>query len=310
MQVGFIGLGIMGRPMALNLAKGGHRLRVWSRRRESMEPLLAAGATGCASAAEVAAGAEVVICMVADAPDVEQVALGPAGVAEGARPGLVFADMSTIAPAAAQGIAVRLAQRGIDMLDAPVSGGEPGAINAALTIMVGGRAEVFERVRPLFECMGRAITHIGGSGAGQVAKACNQIVTGMAIAAVAEALNLARRSGVDGARVREALLGGFAYSKTLEVHGRRMLERDFQPGFKSWMHQKDLRIVMEEAHRLGLALPGAAATAQMFNAMVGSGLGEEDSVAMIKVLEAMSGGGRPHAALPASGGGRRSDGAT
>lgn len=289
MEVGFIGLGLMGRPMALNLLKAGHRLHVWSRRRASMQPLLEAGAGDCASAAEVARRSEVVISMVADAPDVEAVALGPDGVADGARDGLVFVDMSTIAPAAAQSIAARLAGRGVTMLDAPVSGGEVGAIEATLTIMVGGDAAAFETVRPLFEAMGRTVSRIGASGAGQVAKACNQILTGVGVAAVAEALNFARKSGVDAARVREALLGGFAYSRVLENHGQRMLERNFRPGFKAWMHQKDMRIVLEEAHRLGLALPTAAATAQLFNAMVGSGLGEEDSVAMVKLLERMSG---------------------
>ena len=289
MEVGFIGLGIMGRPMALNLARAGHALHVWTRRPRSMAPLLEAGATGHDSAADVARASTVVISMVADAPDVEQVALGLNGAADGAHDGLVFVDMSTIAPAAARSIAVRLAQRGVDMLDAPVSGGEVGAIAGTLSIMVGGRAETFERVRPLFECMGHAITLVGASGAGQVAKACNQIVTGMAVAAVAEALNFARKAGVDPGSVRQALLGGFASSRILENHGGRMLQRDFKPGFKSWMHQKDLRIVLESAHDLGLALPGAAVTAQMFNAMVGSGLGEEDSVAMLKLLERMSG---------------------
>ena len=290
MEVGFVGLGLMGRPMALNLMKAGHRVHVWSRRRESMQPLLDAGAGDCASAADVAARAEVVISMVADAPDVEQVALGPQGVAEGARPGLIFVDMSTIAPAAAQAIAATLEARGIAMLDAPVSGGEIGAINATLTIMVGGDAAAFERVKPAFEALGKTVSLIGASGAGQVAKACNQILTGVGVAAVAEAMNFAKKSGVDAAKVREALLGGFAYSRVLENHGQRMLDRNFKPGFKAWMHQKDLRIVMEEAHRLGLALPASAATAQMLNAMVGSGLGENDSIAMLKLLERMSGG--------------------
>ncbi|MBW7860028.1 MAG: 2-hydroxy-3-oxopropionate reductase [Rhodocyclaceae bacterium] len=290
MKVGFIGLGLMGRPMALNLLKAGNVLHVWSRRRESMEPLLAAGAQACANAAELAGNVEVVISMVADAPDVERVALGPDGVADGARPGLIFVDMSTIAPAAAQSISARLAERGVTMLDAPVSGGEVGAIDGTLTIMVGGDEVDFRRVLPLFEAMGKTVSLIGGSGAGQVAKACNQILTGVGVAAVAEALNFAQRAGVDPVRVREALMGGFAYSRILENHGKRMLDRNFRPGFKAWMHQKDMRIVMEEAHRLGLALPSAAATAQMFNAMVGSGLGEEDSVAMLKLLERMSGG--------------------
>ncbi|NMG73780.1 2-hydroxy-3-oxopropionate reductase [Aromatoleum diolicum] len=290
MEVGFIGLGLMGRPMALNLLRAGHQVHVWSRRRESMQPLLDAGAGDCASAADLAAHAEVVISMVADAPDVEHVALGPNGVADGARPGLIFVDMSTIAPAAAQAIAAKLKARGIEMLDAPVSGGEVGAINANLTIMVGGDAAAFERAKPLFAAMGKTVSLIGASGAGQVAKACNQILTGVGVAAVAEALNFARKSGVDAGKVREALLGGFAYSRVLENHGQRMLDRNFKPGFKAWMHQKDMRIVMEEAHRLGLALPSSAATAQMFNAMVGSGLGEDDSIAMLKLLERMSGG--------------------
>lgn len=289
MEVGFIGLGLMGRPMALNLIKAGHRVHVWSRRRASMEPLLAAGAGDCESAADVARRAAVTISMVADAPDVEQVTLGPAGVAEAAGAGHIHIDMSTIAPAAAQSIAARLAARGVTALDAPVSGGEVGAIAGSLTIMAGGDADAFARVLPLLEAMGRAITRIGDAGAGQVAKACNQILTGVGVAAVAEALNFAARSGVDAGRVREALLGGFAYSRILENHGQRMLERNFKPGFKAWMHQKDMRIVMEEAHRLGLALPSAAATTQLFNAMVGSGLGEDDSVAVLKLLERMSG---------------------
>ncbi len=290
MKVGFIGLGLMGRPMALNLMKAGLEVRVWSRRRESMQPLLDAGAGDASGPAALAGWAEVVISMVADAPDVEQVALGVGGVAEGASAGLIFVDMSTIAPAAAREIATKLADKGVTMLDAPVSGGEVGAINAALTIMVGGDAAAFDKVRPAFEAMGKTVSLIGASGAGQVAKACNQILTGVGVAAVAEALNFATRSGVDAARVREALLGGFAYSRVLENHGQRMLDRNFKPGFKAWMHHKDMRIVMEEAHRLGLALPSAAATAQMFNAMVGSGLGEDDSVAMLKLLERMCGG--------------------
>ena len=198
--------------------------------------------------------------------------------------------MSTIAPAVAQSIAERLGARGVIALDAPVSGGEPGAIAGTLTIMVGGDAAACVHVQPLFEAMGKSITRIGEAGAGQVAKACNQIVTGVGVAAVAEALNFAAKSGADGTKVREALLGGFAYSRILENHGQRMLERNFRPGFKAWMHQKDLRIVMGEAHRLGVALPAAAAAAQLFNGMIGCGMGEDDSVAMLKLLERMSGG--------------------
>ena len=290
MKIGFVGLGIMGRPMALNILKGGFDLTVWARRAESMAPLLEAGAKGAASPAEVAANCDIVVSMVSDAPDVEAVALGAGGVAEGAKPGLIYVDMSTIAPAAAQSIAARLAEKGVTMLDAPVSGGEVGAINAGLTIMVGGDEAAFEKAKAVLACMGKSVNLIGGSGAGQVTKACNQILTGVTVMAVAEAFNFARKSGVDAGKVREALLGGFAYSRILENHGQRMLDRNFKPGFKAWMHQKDMNIVVQEAHRLGLMLPTSAATAQLFNAMVGSGLGEEDSIAALKLLEGLSGG--------------------
>lgn len=290
MQIGFIGLGLMGRPMAGHLQRAGHELHLWARRPEALNEWRGQNwVTLHESAADVARHAELVVTVVADAPDVEQVTLGAHGLAEGAKAGLIVIDMSTIAPAAARDIGARLETRGIEFLDAPVSGGEIGAINASLTIMVGGKPGAFEKARPVLDCLGRSVTLIGPCGAGQVAKACNQILTGIGIAAVAEALNFARASGVDPARVREALLGGFAASRILENHGQRMLDRNFQPGFKAWMHQKDLRIVMEEAQRLGLVLPGAAVTAQMFNALVGSGGGEEDSIAMLKLLERLSG---------------------
>lgn len=286
MKIAFLGLGIMGRPMALNLIKGGHEVIVWARRAESMQPLLEAGAKAAASPAEAACGQELVVSMVADAPDVAEVMRG---VAAGALPGLVAVDMSTIAPAAARRIGEDLAAAGVEFLDAPVSGGEVGAIAGTLSIMVGGSEAAFVRARPAFECMGKNVVHVGASGAGQVTKAANQIVTGMGVLAVAEAYAFATKNGVDCAKVREALLGGFAYSKILENHGQRMLDRNFKPGFKSWMHEKDLNIVMQTAHELGLCLPGSAATAQMFNAMVGSGLGEEDSIAVLKLLEKLSG---------------------
>lgn len=286
MKIGFIGLGIMGRPMALNLLKGGHQVSVWARRTESIQPLLVAGAVGAESPAAVARGQELVISMVADAPDVAEVMRGVAGAGT---PGLVAVDMSTIAPAAAKAIHAELAAAGVDFMDAPVSGGEVGAIAGSLAIMAGGSDAAFARAQPAFECMGRNIVHVGGPGAGQVTKAANQIVTGMGVLAVAEAMAFASKNGVDRGKVREALLGGFAYSKILENHGQRMLDRNFKPGFKSWMHEKDLNIVMQTAHELGLCLPGSAATAQMFNAMVGSGLGEEDSIAVLKLLEQLSG---------------------
>ena len=288
MNVGFIGLGLMGRPMALHLEKAGHTLHLWARRAESLAPFASVNAKTYATPALVAANADVVITMVADAPDVEKVCLGADGLAAGGKPGLIVVDMSTINPNAARSIGLRLGEKGIAFVDAPVSGGEMGAINAALTIMVGGTQEAFDKVKPLFEKMGKSVTLIGGSGAGQVAKACIQILTGVGVMAVAEAFNFATQSGVDAAKVREALLGGFAYSKVLENHGQRMLDRNFKPGFKAWMHQKDLRIVMEEAHRMGLMLPSAAATAQVFNAIVGSGMGEDDSITALQLLEKIS----------------------
>ncbi len=291
MKVGLIGLGIMGRPMALNLLRGGHQLTVWARRAEAMQPALDAGATSAASPAEVAAAVDVVISVVADAPDVRAVMLGENGVGRGARAGLVAIDMSTILPAAARQIGTELKTLGVEFLDAPVSGGEVGAIAGTLSIMVGGSPAAFATAQAVLACLGKSIVHVGESGAGQVAKAANQIVTGVSILAVAEAFSFAVSNGVDPAKVREALLGGSAYSKILENHGQRMLDRNFKPGFKSWMHQKDMNIVMQSAHERGLCLQATAAAAQMFNAMVGSGLGEEDSVAMIKVLERLSGGG-------------------
>jgi len=288
MNVGFIGLGLMGRPLALHLARAGHTLHLWARRPASLEPFKDVDSHAHVSAADVAAHSDIVITMVADAPDVRAVTLGDDGLASGAKKGLIVIDMSTINPNAAREIGADLAAKGIEFLDAPVSGGEVGAINAALTIMVGGKPEVFEKAKPLFEKMGKSVTLIGGIGAGQVAKACNQILTGVGVLAVAEAIRFAAKSDVDPARVREALLGGFAYSRILENHGQRMIDRNFKPGFKAWMHQKDLRIVMEEAHRMGLMLPSSAATAQMFNALVGSGMGEDDSVAALKLLETLS----------------------
>jgi 2-hydroxy-3-oxopropionate reductase len=236
----------------------------------------------------VAAQTDVVFVMVSDTPDVEQVILGENGVVHGARPGTVVVDMSTISPTATRRIATELAAKKIEMLDAPVSGGEVGAVNAALSIMVGGKKDVFEKVLPLFQAMGKNIVLVGDNGAGQVAKACNQIVVAVTIEAVSEALTFARKNGVDAAKVRAALMGGFAGSKILEVHGQRMLDNDFKPGFKVKLHQKDLRIVMEDAGKLGLALPGAALVAQHLNALMGAGDGELDSSAIVKAIERLS----------------------
>lgn len=289
MRVGFVGLGIMGRPMALNLLKAGHEVTVWARRQASIAPLIDAGAQGADSPAAVASVAEVVFSMVADAPDVRAVLLGSQGVVQSKRPGLVAVDMSTIPPAAAKSIGADLAAQGVTFLDAPVSGGEVGAIAGTLSIMVGGDQAAFDKVQPLFACMGKNVVYIGETGAGQVAKAANQILTGVGVLAVAEAMAFAKKNGTDPAKVREALLGGFAGSKILENHGQRMIDRNFKPGFKSWMHEKDMNIVMQTAHDLGLYLPASAATAQMYKAMVGSGLGEEDSIAVLKLLEQLSG---------------------
>ena len=217
MKLGFVGLGIMGQPMALNLRKAGHDLWVHGRRAATMEPLTAAGATACAASQEVAANADIIFICVSDTPDVEQVILGERGLIHGARKGSVIVDMSTIAPSATRAFAAALAERGVEMLDAPVSGGEVGAVNGTLSIMVGGKAETFARVRPLFEHMGKSIVHVGDNGAGQVTKACNQIVVAVTIEAVSEALTFARRQGVDAAKVRDALMGGFAGSKILEI---------------------------------------------------------------------------------------------
>jgi len=289
MNVAFIGLGIMGRPMALNLHKAGHKVFVHGRRPESMTPLAEAGCTACASAAEAAAKADVTFIMVSDTQDVEQVLFAADGVAHGAKPGSVVVDMSTISPPATRRFADDLKARGVDMLDAPVSGGDVGAINATLSIMVGGKPDVFERVKPLFEAMGKNIVLVGDNGAGQVAKACNQIVVAVTIEAVGEALTFARKNGVDAGKVRDALMGGFAGSRILEVHGKRMLDNNYQPGFKTKLHQKDMNIVMQTAKELGLALPAAALVMQHMNALMGTGDAELDSAAVMKVVERISG---------------------
>jgi 2-hydroxy-3-oxopropionate reductase len=289
MNVAFIGLGIMGKPMALNLHKAGHKVLVCGRRPESMVPLTDAGCTACASPADAASQAEITIVMVSDTPDVEQVIFGEGGVIHGARAGSVVVDMSTISPTATKVFADRLKAQGVDMLDAPVSGGDVGAINATLSIMVGGQPEVFERVKPVFEAMGKNIVLVGGNGAGQVAKACNQIVVAVTIEAVAEAFTFARKNDVDPAKVRDALMGGFAGSRILEVHGKRMLDNEYKPGFKTRLHQKDLNIVMQTAKELGLSLPSAALVMQHLNALMGTGDADLDSSAVMKIIERASG---------------------
>jgi 2-hydroxy-3-oxopropionate reductase len=287
-KIGFIGLGIMGCPMALNLCKAGYTLWVHARRPEMMQPLIEVGATAGSSPKAVAAQTDIIFTMVSDASDVEEVILGTNGVMHGASAGNLVIDMSSIAASSTRRIAATLAETGIEMLDAPVSGGDKGAIAGTLSIMVGGKAAQFERARPLFEVLGENIVHIGDHGAGQIAKTCNQVLVSQTIAAVGEALLLAKAAKVDPANVRKALLGGFAGSRILEVHGQRMLDHDFQPGFKTKLHHKDMRIAMQTAHELGIALPGAAQATQYLNALMGAGQSELDSAAMVLALEQLS----------------------
>ncbi|MCE2657884.1 MAG: 2-hydroxy-3-oxopropionate reductase [Rubrivivax sp.] len=285
--LGFIGLGIMGRPMALRLLQAGYRVQVHSRR-EIPSDLQQAGAQPCVSAQAVAKTADVVITMLPDTPDVEQVLFGPAGVAEGLRPGTLVIDMSSISPMASQGFAQRLEALGCSCLDAPVSGGEIGAQAGTLTIMVGGRTEVFARALPLFQAMGKAITHVGDHGAGQITKVANQIIVALNIAAVAEALVFASKAGADPSRVRQALMGGFAASRVLEVHGERMLQRRFAPGFRIGLHQKDLNLALQGARSLGMALPQTAGAAQLMQACTAQGWADMDHSALVTALELMA----------------------
>jgi len=279
----------MGKPMAQNLSKAGYPLAVYARRPDMIQPLVNMGAVACENPQAVAAQSDIIFTIVSDTPDVEQVILGEKGVIYGAQAGSVVIDMSTISPSATRRMAESLARKGIQMLDAPVSGGEQGAIDGTLSIMVGGKEETFQKVLPLFEVLGKNIVHVGEHGAGQVTKACNQIVIAQTLVAVTEAFILARVSGADPVKVRAALLGGFAGSRVLETHGQRILEHNFKPGFKARLHQKDMRISMEAAHEMGVALPGAALASQYLNALIGEGLGEEDSSALATILEKVSG---------------------
>lgn len=278
--VGFIGLGIMGKPMARNLLAAGYPLVVWNRSHASIEELVAAGAQSATSPRDVAERSEIVVTMLPDSPDVEAVVLGPDGVAEGVRKGALFVDMSTIAPSSARKLASELAKRSVDVLDAPVSGGEQGAKNAALSIMAGGSEAAFARALPLFEALGKNIVHVGPSGAGQVTKACNQIVVGVTIEAVAEALALAEASGVDPVKVRAALLGGFAQSKILEVHGQRMIDRAFDPGFKVKLHRKDMNIAANAGDERAIDLAAAKLVRERFDELTARGDGERDHSAL------------------------------
>lgn len=298
-KVGFIGLGIMGKPMALNVLKAGFALVVHNRSRGKVEELVAAGAEDGGSPRGVAERAEVILLCLPDAPDVEQVVAGPGGVFEGISPGKVVVDMSTSSPSLARRLAAQAETLGAAMLDAPVSGGETGARQGTLSIMVGGDAAALERVLPVLQAMGKTITHIGGPGAGQVAKACNQLVGAITVEAIAEALVLAARAGVDPARVRQALLGGAIYSRILEHQGQRMLERNFVPGFKAYLHHKDLRIALSTARECGAPLPASALVHELYTSLVAGGKGEMDHSALVTLLEGLAGvelGGSPQGA--------------
>ncbi len=298
MKIGFIGLGIMGRPMAANLLRAGHEMFLASR---SGVPaaLREPGATACATARDVAAQAEIIILMVPDTPDVEAVLFGTDGVAAGLQPGAIVVDMSSISPIETKAFASRIEAAGGHYLDAPVSGGEVGAKAASLTIMVGGPEAVFERVRPVFELMGKNITLVGGNGAGQTTKVANQIIVALTIEAVSEALLFASKAGADPARVRQALLGGFASSRVLEVHGERMIKRTFAPGFRIELHQKDLNLALQGARALGVSLPNTATAQELFNACVANGGGGWDHSGMCQALELMA--KHPIAAEPKEG---------
>ena len=287
-DIGFIGLGIMGKPMAGHLQAAGHRLHVLETSAAAKE-LIAAGAIACKSGKEIAEKSSVVIIMVPDTPDVESVLFKSGGVAEGLSKGKTVVDMSSISPIATKEFAKKVNALGADYLDAPVSGGEVGAKAASLTIMVGGAQNVFDTVKPLFEKMGKNITLVGGNGDGQTTKVANQIIVALTIEAVAEALLFASKAGADPAKVRQALMGGFASSRILEVHGERMINRNFTPGFRIELHQKDLNLALSGAKALNLSLPHTASCQQLFNACAAQGGAAWDHSGMLRALELLAG---------------------
>ncbi|RVU47462.1 2-hydroxy-3-oxopropionate reductase [Rubrivivax rivuli] len=287
MKLGFIGLGIMGTPMAGHLRAAGHELYITTRSKLP-QALLEAGAVACASGKEVAEAAEVIFTMVPDTPDVEAVLFGPKGVAAGLRPGKTVVDMSSISPIATKTFAEKISALGCEYVDAPVSGGEVGAKAASLTIMVGATEAGFAQVLPLLQLMGKNITHVGGHGDGQTTKVANQIIVALNIAAVSEALVFASKAGADPAKVRQALMGGFASSRILEVHGERMIQRTFNPGFRIGLHQKDLNLALQGAKALGVSLPQTAGAAQLMQACAAQGWDQLDHSALVKALELMA----------------------
>jgi len=286
-KVGFIGLGIMGKPMAHHLIAAGHEVYLQTMGTVP-EDLVAAGGKPCTTASEVAKAAEIIIIMVPDTPDVALVLFGAGGVAEGLSPGKIVVDMSSIGPVETKAFAAKIEALGCRYLDAPVSGGEVGAKAQTLTIMVGGHEDTFATVKPLFELMGKNITLVGENGAGQITKVANQIIVALTIEAVGEALLLASKAGADPARVREALMGGFANSKVLEVHGERMVKRTFAPGFRIALHQKDLNLALSTAKSLGMSLPNTATAQELFNACAANGGSGWDHSAMVKALELLA----------------------
>jgi 2-hydroxy-3-oxopropionate reductase len=287
-RVGFVGLGLMGLPMARNLLKAGYQLTVWNRTAAKAEPLVAEGALAAASPAEVARRSDVVVTIVTDSPDVEAVVGGENGVLSGSAPGMVWIDMSTISPEVTRRLGAAAAERGVVSLDAPVSGGPPGAEAGTLSIMVGGNQDMFDTCLPILQAMGRTIVRVGDLGAGQVTKACNQVVIAATLAGIAEALVLGAKGGVDPALIRQALMGGYAASRLLEVHGERMIQHAFDPGFFVKLHNKDLNIVLDMARASAVAVPVSALAAQHYNALVADGDGELDNSAMVKVYERLA----------------------
>ncbi len=286
-NIGFIGLGIMGKPMAANLIKAGHTLYLYTLEGVPQE-LTTAGGKACANGKETTQKADIIIIMVPDTPDVEKVLFGAGGVTEGLSKGKLVVDMSSISPLETKKYAKRINELGCDYLDAPVSGGEVGAKNATLTIMVGGPQAAFDKVKPLFELMGKNITLVGGNGDGQTCKVANQIIVALNIEAVGEALLFASKAGADPAKVRQALMGGFAASRILEVHGERMIKRTFDPGFRIELHQKDLSLALAGARALGISLPNTATAQELFNACSANGGAKWDHSAMVKALEKMA----------------------
>jgi 2-hydroxy-3-oxopropionate reductase len=288
-RIGFIGVGIMGKPMSINLIKAGYPVMVHDLVQQPVDEVVKMSAGTASSPKEVAEQNDIVITMLPDSPEVEQVVFGPLGIVENARSGMLFIDMSTIAPETSKRVYKAFADKGIEALDAPVSGGEVGAQEATLSIMVGGSEKAFEQALPIFRVMGKNIIHIGEAGAGQVTKACNQIIVGMTIQAVSEAMTIAKKSGVDLSKARGALLGGFAQSRILDLHGQRIIDRNFQPGFKIKLHRKDMNIALQTGKALSVPLPGSALVAAQMDALIARGDQELDHSALALLLEQLSG---------------------